>query len=90
MGRYGNKNAKKMKRKIEIGWLLANWNGHCSRQVRKKTGGGTRKVSIDKHSIKEDILKIGKDLFFPNGKSCHGPENNFIFDVKDPPAGSGL
>ncbi|KAL3837398.1 hypothetical protein ACJMK2_022759 [Sinanodonta woodiana] len=37
LGRYGNRNANKMKRKIEIGWLLAIWNGHCSPQVRKKT-----------------------------------------------------
>ncbi|KAL3859258.1 hypothetical protein ACJMK2_009485 [Sinanodonta woodiana] len=83
MGRYGNRNAKKVKRKIEIGWLLANWNGHCSRQVRKKTGGGTRKISIDKHSTKEDILKIAKDLFFPNGKSYHDDlpdlENNVTY-----------
>ncbi|VEN64120.1 unnamed protein product, partial [Callosobruchus maculatus] len=70
------KNTKKT-RQIEIGWI------HQGKQVRTKLGGGTRKTDVPKTARKNDILKIGKDLFFPNNQSTKGPLDNFLVDLKD-------
>lgn len=59
----GNKNAQKMKRKIELGWI------HDSKHVRSANGGGSRKVELHRESKKADILNEAKEIFFPNGKS---------------------
>lgn len=63
----GNKNASKDTRRIELGWI------HNKRQVRTKCGGGTRKVVVPKKAGYEDLLKLGKELFFPAGQSKKGP-----------------
>ncbi|KAF3844213.1 hypothetical protein F7725_013554 [Dissostichus mawsoni] len=59
-----------------------------SRKSRRKAkqakqGGGTRKVPINVHGGFNDILKEGKALFFPEGKSSKGHESDFKFDVWD-------
>ena len=64
MGRYGNRNAKKMKRKIGIGWLTANWNGHCSRQVRKKLEAEQEKRILANVAQKRTFVKLKKICFF--------------------------
>lgn len=61
---YGNKNAFKDRRYIELGWIHKT---HLrAKQVRSRTGGGTRKVCIKKDSTKQDILQEAIKLFFPN------------------------
>lgn len=72
-----SKNALKSTRKIEIGWL------HEGRQVRKRTGGGTRILTVSKDSTKEDLLKLAKDLFFPNGESKMGKWEEFVGQLLD-------
>lgn len=73
----GNKNAEKQTRKIELGWM------HGGVQVRLKKGGGTRKVSIKKNATKDDLIKEGIRLFFPNGESPKGPITDFVTDLRD-------
>ncbi|KAG9272835.1 hypothetical protein AMEX_G4595 [Astyanax mexicanus] len=73
--------AKKSKRMVEIGWVHTDSN--ITKQIRAKQGGGTRKVPMNVQSGFSDILKEGKALFFPDGKSSKGHESNFDFDVWD-------
>ncbi|KAK5859317.1 hypothetical protein PBY51_020881 [Eleginops maclovinus] len=69
------------KRSVEIGWI--NKEDGEAKQVRAKQGGGTRKVVMDISGGYNEILKEGKNLFFPNGISNKGPESDFTFDVWD-------
>lgn len=73
----GNKNACKDTRRIEFGWL------HNRKQVRVRCGGGTRKVTVKKNAGYDDLIKLGKELFFPKGQSKKGPEANFTFKIYD-------
>ncbi len=72
-----NKMAEKITRKIEIGWF------HEGKQVRKRSGGGTRTIDISKNAKKYDILSKAKELFFPRGVSKKGPWEIFSHDVFD-------
>jgi hypothetical protein len=78
---FGNRNATKMKRVIEIGWI--HKNTHRSTQVRKNKGGGTRKLEVLKTATKTEILEQAISLFFPNGMSSKGPVTEFNFDLWD-------
>ena len=82
---YGleNKNALKNTRKIEIGWMSIDTLTNKQKQVRKKKGGGTRKLDIRKDATKEDIMELGKRVFFPGGISPLGPATEFDFQVRD-------
>ncbi|MGH0153509.1 UNVERIFIED_CONTAM: hypothetical protein FKN15_024784 [Acipenser sinensis] len=75
--KLGNKHAAKSTRKIEIGWI------HNGKQVRARGGGGTRRISVSKNIDCDGLLKIGKDLFFPDGQSKKGNENQFTFEIWD-------
>ncbi|KAK7944641.1 hypothetical protein WMY93_000369 [Mugilogobius chulae] len=72
-----SRNAMKTTRKIELGWL------HEGKQIRKRSGGGTRVVSVSKDSKKQDLLIMTKDLFFPNDESQFGKWEEFDKDIKD-------
>lgn len=69
------------KRTVEIGWI--HKEDSEAKQVRAKQGGGTRKVVMDTSGGYDEILKEGKNLFFPNGISSKGHESDFTFDVWD-------
>lgn len=78
---YGNKNAFKDRRYIELGWIHKT---HLrAKQVRSRTGGGTRKVCIKKDSTKQDILQEAIKLFLPNGESPKGKVSEFDIDLWD-------
>ena len=81
MSREGNSSAVKKTRKIEIGWL--NFVENDYRQVRTKSGGGTRQIIVDKSTTVQQILKIGKDLFFPQNASTKGRIEEFTFEICD-------
>ncbi|XP_031334382.1 uncharacterized protein LOC116174149 [Photinus pyralis] len=53
------------------------------RQVRTKTGGGTRKISVDQNSKCQEVLTRAIDLFFPLGKSSKGPLTIFEVELLD-------
>lgn len=79
----GNTNAKKISRKIEIGWL--HWYGvyGALKQVRSPSGGGTRNVHIEVNTKISELLQVAKGLFFPAGNSKKGSEEQFEFYVSD-------
>lgn len=81
MSREGNASAMKKTRKIEIGWL--NFVGNDYRQIRTKSGGGTRQVNVDKSTTVQQVLKLGKDLFFPQNASTKGRIEDFTFEICD-------
>ncbi|XP_060595302.1 G2/M phase-specific E3 ubiquitin-protein ligase-like [Ruditapes philippinarum] len=68
---------RKPTRKIEFGWI------HDSIQVRKRFGGGTRKEDVSRNAVKEDLIEVGKRLFFPDGMSKKGAVDEFKFDILD-------
>lgn len=70
-----NKRAWKATRKIELGWI------HDNKQVRKRSGGGTRVLDINKNATKTEILSLAKNLFFPNEKSTMGKWEEFSHDI---------
>lgn len=71
------RNAVKSTRKIELGWI------HQGKQVRKRCGGGTRVLDVNKTATKMDLLLHAKKLFFPDGKSKKGNWEDFIHNVYD-------
>ncbi|XP_030294806.1 uncharacterized protein LOC115594724 [Sparus aurata] len=72
-----SKNAVKSSRKIELGWI------HEGKQMRKRSGGGTRVLEVSKNSTKTDILSHAKELFFPGGESTKGKWEDFLHDIYD-------
>ncbi|ESO90461.1 hypothetical protein LOTGIDRAFT_164040 [Lottia gigantea] len=69
-------------RKIEIGWLFEE-DDKKLKQVRLKTGGGTRKLDVPKMCTCADVLNIGKSLFFPGDISAKGPLSDFDLEIRD-------
>ena len=51
---YGNKNAAKQVRTIEIGWIHKSDRIATSTFMKKNKGGGTRKFKISKEATKKD------------------------------------
>ena len=74
----GNRNAKKLSRKIEVGWV------HEGRSVRAHTGGGTRKLTVPNTATQDDIVREAKKYFFPGGRSARGLEaEKCTFELRD-------
>ena len=79
----GNTNAKREMRRIELGWLDFDNKIRDFRQVRTQSGGGTRSLNIPVSASQEDVIEVGKNLFFPDGRSKKGLVGNFDFVLKD-------
>ena len=77
----GNRNAAKQKRRIELGWL--NDDKGCLKQVRTRTGGGTRHLTVSQDANKADLLQLGREMFFPGGTSTKGLLSSFTEDIVD-------
>ena len=58
---------RKATRNVEIGWM------DNQKQVRKRHGGGTRRVDIPRSYGREDLMMVAKGVFVPNGQSTKGP-----------------
>ena len=52
-------------------------------QVKERRGGGTRHLKALKTATMAHLMDIGKELFFPNGKSKIGNVNDFEFCIRD-------
>lgn len=63
---------RKATRKVTIGWLHFNDSSRSYVQVREPSGGGVCSVELALHSTREEILKAGRNLFFKNGTSSFG------------------
>ena len=64
--------ARKKTRRIEVGWI------HDKKQVRRRAGGGIRKLDVDRNYKKSDIINEALGLFFPEVKSQHGYVKEFM------------
>lgn len=63
---------RKATRKVTIGWLHFNDSSRSYVQVREPRVGGVCSVELALHSTREEILKAGRNLFFKNGTSSFG------------------
>lgn len=77
--------------KVTIGWLHFNDSSRSSVQVREPKGRGVCSLDLALHSTRGEILNAGIKLFFKNGASTFGGEEdmditlyNFCHDqIKD-------
>ena len=72
----GNLNALNTTQKIELGWLKFNEKTGVYSQVRKKHGGVTRKIDIEKCATYKEILDSSKSIFFAK-EFFENPNINF-------------
>ncbi|KAJ8314114.1 LOW QUALITY PROTEIN: hypothetical protein KUTeg_008675, partial [Tegillarca granosa] len=79
----GNTNAAKSTRLVELGWLDFDEKDKCYKQVKTKSGGGTRSVKVDKEANRDDILTLCQEKFFPNGMSKRGIISEFEITLRD-------
>lgn len=78
----GNKNAERKHRRLELGWMnMTQQNTY--KQVRTKSGGGTRNLTVEKSITTTDLLDVAKATFFPEGKSKMGRCEDFVFEMRD-------
>ena len=78
----GNRNAFKGRR-VELGWLNFDQKTDSYKQVRARTGGGTRQLNIEKSTTVMELLKTAKELFFPGGKSARGYLEAYNTSLRD-------
>ncbi|XP_031356742.1 uncharacterized protein LOC116180756 isoform X1 [Photinus pyralis] len=64
-----------------MGWL--HEDGNKIVQVRSKKGGGTRKLTVEKSAMKQELIEAAQKVFFPNGFSPKGNIEDFDFDLLD-------
>lgn len=79
----GNTNAEKPIRRVELGWLHCDRKVKQYKQVRAKTGGGTRHLTVPKSFTMQELKEMGSSLFFPEGISLRGPLDNFVTSIRD-------
>jgi hypothetical protein len=82
--RRGNTNAFKEQRQVEFAWLHSTRTGGM-KQVYKKGGGGTRKFSVSRNWVRENLLEAAVKLYFngPNGTSSVGSRDDMLLDIYD-------
>lgn len=77
----GNTNALKTERSFQMG-LFEEVRGTFV-QIKEKRGGGTRHLKASKSATMAELLEVGKELFFPNGKNKLGDINEFELELRD-------
>ncbi|CAG9764624.1 unnamed protein product [Ceutorhynchus assimilis] len=77
--KYGN---EKSSRQVEIGWMCS-LDGDKYKQVRTRTGGGTRKFRALKTMKKSALIQKGIELFFPGNISKMGEIEKFSVNLMD-------
>ncbi|XP_061682317.1 uncharacterized protein LOC133504123 [Syngnathoides biaculeatus] len=65
---FGNRNAKKTKRRLELGWMNFDWKEKRFKQVRSNGGGGTKSLSVEKSKTMQEIQMMAEDIFLPGGQ----------------------
>ena len=79
----GNSYAKKKTKRIELGWMNYSEDDGEFKQVRSAKGGGTRHVSIERHTKVGEIKTIAESLFFPEAKSKYFELKSLHSDMRD-------
>ncbi len=80
---FGNKNAGRSSRKIEIGWMHRSSKDEPYAQIRTKRGGGTRTAVMDKAAHRGVIKEKGAQLFFPEGENSFGKLEGMDVEICD-------
>ena len=80
---HAGSSASSKTRKVHIGWMNYSDEQNSFIQVRAKKGGGTRVVDVPVSSNIDDIIRIGKELFFSDGKSFFGNIDEFHFGLSN-------
>ncbi|XP_076869719.1 uncharacterized protein LOC143521007 [Brachyhypopomus gauderio] len=78
---YRNLNAQKAERNYQMG--LFEEVGDSFVQIKGKRGGGIRHLKALKTATMAELLKCGKQLFFPNGKNKLGDITEFEITMRD-------
>lgn len=68
-------------RKVLIGWLHYIDEKKKYAPVRVAKGGGSRQVELHLSSNKDDVINLGKTLFFQDGSSGYGSSDNMSFGI---------
>ena len=71
----------KTSKKIQIGWQHYSENEKRYVSVRLVKGGGTGEISVPVQSSYVEVLRIMKEVYFPDGKSTFGDEDLMTFKV---------
>ena len=69
--------------KVTLAWMNFSHKERRYIMLRTQKGGGTRNVELLRSSSYEDVLRIMKDKFFPNGKSPMGKMSKFNLKIGD-------
>ena len=78
----GNKNAKKIERRVELGWLTKQ--GGEYKQVKSPKGGGVKHLTVSGTCPASSLLDSAINLFFPNGVAKNGEKKtDFTFQLWD-------
>ena len=79
----GNINAAKATRRLEMRWLHQYAVGQTHKQVRVRSGGGTRNLNVFKTCTIQDILNTAVETFFPDGNSKLGSWSDIEAEMRD-------
>ncbi|CAC5395407.1 unnamed protein product [Mytilus coruscus] len=79
--RQDQSDAVKGTRYVEVRWI--HKLHHRTKQVRSKTGGGTRTVCMRKDATRKEIMEEARQLFFPDGESKKGKLEDLNYDMWD-------
>ncbi len=78
-----NSYAKKKTRRIDLGWMNYNESDGDFKQVRAAKGGGTRHVSVERHTKIREIKTMAESLFLTGGKSKYLVLRSLHSDMRD-------
>jgi hypothetical protein len=78
----GNSYASKNERRIELSLMHVGPDNEM-KQIRSKTGGGTRHLTVAKTTTMIELKEMGRNLYFPDGQCARGYAKDFWIDVKD-------
>ena len=79
----GNSHAKKMDRRVEIGWLDFAHSTKEYKQIYQKKGGGIKHETFSIDTPLSAILKQAKEWFFPDGQNRQGKISEFDIFITD-------
>ena len=77
----GKPSEKKALKKIQLGWLHYDEKQKRFVAVRQTKGGGTRDVNFTLDTTADEIIEMGKMLFYPEGFCCFGNVEDMEFSL---------
>ena len=79
----GNRHAKKVTRRLELGWLHFDIGSKTYKQIKTAGGGGTRHQNLPIDTSVKSVMEESKKLFFPKGVSSKGESCDLTFKMVD-------